>query len=231
MRAEISKLRAEAPVPSQQGGDEAMGDEQADVDIDKVQSAYTATVAAFGKESARATDLLAELEGLRKERQQARPLSKQLHAAEGRVKGKRKTLEAAKRSAASAIETARLAQVAVKEANDRISSCEEKLREAEAEEQRLLLQRQLPAEAVDVTASTVPAAPACVDALSIEIGDDPEAAAALQVIRTRLATREQRNAEDFASSEVADFGPAAAPSSPSHNVFSSRAAARTAPYG
>ena len=89
MRAEISKLRAGAPVPSQQGGDEAMGDEQADVDIDKVQSAYTATVAAFGKESIRATDLLAELEGLRRERQQARPFSKQLHAAEGRVKDKR----------------------------------------------------------------------------------------------------------------------------------------------
>ena len=41
----------------------------------KVQSVYDAIVAAYGKESVRAKESLAELEGLREARQQARPLS------------------------------------------------------------------------------------------------------------------------------------------------------------
>ena len=67
-------------MPTQQEGAGSMEDEQ--VDIDKVQSVYLGTVAAFGKESTRAKDLSTELEGLRAARQQAKPLSLQLRAAE-----------------------------------------------------------------------------------------------------------------------------------------------------
>ena len=100
LRAELSKLRADTSAPSQQAGDASMGDEPVDVDIDKVQSVYDATVAAYGKESVRAKDSLAELEGLREARQQARPLSGQLRYVERRVAGQRKTLEVARTTAA-----------------------------------------------------------------------------------------------------------------------------------
>ena len=161
------------------------------MDIDKVQFIYTATVAAYGRESSRAKEVAAELDGLRAARREAKPLSLQLRAAEGRVKDKRKALDAAKRTAAGFVEAARLAQVAVEEANDKVSACAGRLHEAETEEKRLLQQRPVPEVAPPIAAGAPvgPPAPECVEALRGEIGDDPEGRAALEVIRTRLAAR------------------------------------------
>ena len=120
LRAENERLRSGDMVPTQlvdAGGTE----QRVDVDIDKVQSVYAATVAAYGRESSRAKDCGAELEGLRIARQEAKTLSLQLRAAEGRVKDKRKPLDAAKKAAAKNVEAARLTQVAVEEANNKIS--------------------------------------------------------------------------------------------------------------
>lgn len=158
-------------------------------------------------------------------------MSGQLRYVERRVAGQRKTLEAAKTTAAKLVEAARLAQVAVHDANEQISVCEGKLREVEAEEQRLLRQRAAPTEVLPAAASDRPTAPQCVEALIGDFGDDPEAMQALQVIRTRIAAREQVIVDDFASAEVASFGPSAASSCPVENFFGHRDSARTTPYG
>ena len=84
LRSENAKLREAAKNGGVEGdGVEAMEDEPTDVDIDKVQVVYAATVAAYGENSTRAKDLAAKLDGLRAARREAKPLSLQLRAAEG----------------------------------------------------------------------------------------------------------------------------------------------------
>ena len=71
----------------------------------------------------------------------------------------------------------------------KIAACEQVLREAEEEEQRL--SRAVPADPVPVVAPVSPTAPACVDVLNVAFADDPEASMALEVLRAKFATRAQ----------------------------------------
>ena len=216
LRAELVKLRGEGEEPTQPDVDEGMGDARPDVDIKKVkkvEAALLAVVAAYGEESKQAKEMSADLESMRETRRQARPLSLQLKWAEKRARGERKTVDAAKAIAAEARKTTRLAEIAVREATDKIAACEHSLHEAEEEEEQRLL-RTVPADPAPAVVSVVPVnptAPICVDALSEAIGDDPEASAALQIIREKIAARVQGASKDdtqFLSAQVqVPFGP------------------------
>ena len=131
LRAEVTKLRLDGMAVRQPESDETMVDDPAEVDIDKVQIAHTAVVAAFGAESKQARELSAELEGMRHARRESRPLSVQLRAAERQVVQKKKVVANAKIVGVAAEEAARSAQLALKQATDRIAACEKILRGAE----------------------------------------------------------------------------------------------------
>ena len=185
LRAENERLRGSALVVDGEEEKETVGDERPDLDIEKIQLALNAIIAAFGENSDQAKQLATELDELREARRQSKPLSVQLRAAERRVKQRRNAVATAKTSVTEAEEAAKAAELAVKAARDKVTACEKNLAEAEQEEQRLLRQRPPPADA----ATLGPVIPECVDALSGEIGDDQEAQEALQLIRQKLAAR------------------------------------------
>ena len=228
LRAENRKLRAGGVEQEQAEGDEAMGDNEVDLDVTKVESALAATVTAFGEKSKRAIDLSIELEELRAARLQSRPLSLQFRKAENRVRDKRRAVEVAKAVLVKAEAAASLAQQAAKEAEEKIKVCEKSLLEAEEEHQRLLRQPTVPVDGSPSNTVVPPPAPTCFDALTDDIGDDPEAAAALAVIRSRIAAR----TPIFEAPVLApSHGPIGASGGMDEVFFARKASARTTPYG
>ena len=96
-------------------------------------------------------------------------------------------MDNAKTAAAKAEKTARIAQNAFNKATEKIAACESSLRRAEEEVRELVRQRAASPESM--SASSRPPAPACIDALVGNLGDDPEGNEALRVIRARIAAR------------------------------------------
>lgn len=228
LRAENERLRAGnlsalEPVP-----DDEMEDDMAEVDIDKVQSALAAVTAAFGKESKQAKELSAELENIRRGRRESKPLSYQLNKAERLVRQQRKAVDNAKTAAAEAEKTARIAQNAFNEATEKIAACESSLRRAEEEVHVLLRQRAVSPE--NMSASSRPPAPACIDALVGDLGDDPEGNEALRVIRARIAAKSQVVVDQFAATQMQGSGPPVLDRCPVEDAFNGRESARFSPF-
>ena len=152
-------------------------------------------------------------------------MSSQFRTIEGRVKSQRDAVEAARKVASEAIEKARLAQLAMEEANQKVASCEQKLCELEAEERQLLRQPPTQTDVMEPATVSGPDAPLCVEALIAEMGDDAEGLAALEVIRGRLAARTPVPVELEAS-----YAPAPSGTCPVEALFCGRGSARTVPY-
>ena len=145
------------------------------------------------------------MENIRRVRRESKPLSFQLNKAERLVKQQRKAVDNAKTAAAEAEEAARIAQNAFNEATEKIAACEGSLRRTEEEVQVLLRQRAASPESM--SASSRPPAPACIDALAGDLGDDPEGTEALRVIRARIAAKSQAAVDQSAATQMQRSGP------------------------
>ena len=100
LRAENAKLREAAKNGGAdvEGGDVVVADEEeTSIDLQKAHAAYLAIVAAFGANSKQAKDLESDVEKLRESKHRAKPISLQLRIAEGKVRDKKKQLDAARK--------------------------------------------------------------------------------------------------------------------------------------
>ena len=158
-------------------------------------------------------------------------MSLQIKHGEEFVGRRKKALGKAQSAAVEAEAALKTAQAKLDEARAEITRCIERVREAE-EGHQILLRRSITCVASDErsTASGGPLAPDPVDALSVAIGNDPEARAALEVLRARLAAQFQAAPSTGVDLPAVPFGPSTGSINAEEKMFAARGAARNTPY-
>ena len=127
-----------------------------------------------------------DIEVLQKSKNESRPISKQLQAAERRVFNKNKALNAAKLAATVAAEAVREAQRELVKADEKVLDCQQQWQEAEQERQKLCQQ---PAPEASQDAPNVIDQAEMFERFAHVFGDDEEAARAMHVLRQKLSER------------------------------------------
>ena len=156
VEAENKALRSTSTLPS--CADEVVEEVDtfplADPDVQKVEAAHGAMVAAFGPDSARARELAAELERLRQARRQAKPMSVQLRAVERKVAKGRKALEKFEAEAKAAAAEVEAAKASLEAASAKVSEAKLRLQGDEDELQELVRKNAAASKPVEKEASS-----------------------------------------------------------------------------
>ena len=122
----------------QQADAEAGGEGLAPTTAVQCREVLATMVKAFGETSAMAQEWRDKLERARKDEHEAKPVSLQVRAVEGRVETNKRFLEKTQASAASALAEVAAAQEKLKSANQAVVDATLRLREGEAELQGLM---------------------------------------------------------------------------------------------